>query len=40
MRQLGSTMIVSTDSSITPRAASLAVDAIDAAGWAMLGSLG
>jgi hypothetical protein len=33
-------MVAGSDASIPPRAASLAVDAIDAAVWAMLGSLG
>ena len=40
LRQLASAMVAGSDASIPPRAASLAVDAIDAAVWAMLGSLG
>jgi hypothetical protein len=39
-RQLASAVVVGSDPNIPPRAASLAVDAIDAAVWAMLGSLG
>src|SRR5215207_10626590 len=40
LRQLATTLIVGADPGMPPRAASLAVDAIDAALWGMLGSLG
>ena len=40
LRRLATTMVIRSDPSIPPRAASLAVDAIDAAVLAMLGSLG
>jgi hypothetical protein len=40
LRQLASTMVVGAVPGIPPRAASLTVDAIDAAVWGMLGSLG
>ena len=40
LRQLATTLIVGPDPGMPSRAASLAVDAIDAALWGMLGSLG
>lgn len=40
LRQLAATTLRASIPDIPPRAASLAIDAIDAAVWAMLGSLG
>jgi hypothetical protein len=40
LRQLAATMVTGAIPGVPPRVASLAVDAIDAAVWAMLGSLG
>jgi hypothetical protein len=40
LRQLAATMVRGAVPGTPPRAASMAVDAIDAAVWAMLGSLG
>ena len=40
LRQLAATTLRASIPDIPPRAASLAIDAIDAAVWGMLGSLG
>ena len=40
LRQLAATMIVGVVPGVPARAASMAIDGVDAAVWAMLGSLG